>query len=376
MGTRREKIKAISLHPITFLSRVIIHVDMDAFYASVEQREDPSIRDCPVMVGAAPRGGSGRGVVASCSYEARKYGIYSAIPISHAYRLWPDGVYLSPRFTLYERVSRNVMTILKKYTDRFEQVSIDEAFLDVSEIIKEFLDAETLAKKIKQEVYERERLLCSIGVAPTKVVAKIATDVGKPNELVIVEPSEVKKISSTIATSKIPGVGKKTHEILYSMGINAIGDLAKTRLQVLMGKFGKHGLWMHEAANGLDQSEIIEFWEPKSISSESTFENDTDDLNEIRKTIQGLVEEVHERVSRENYLFKTVGLKIRFENFRTFTRAKSLTSYTNTKEAILDNAIGMLKDFEGRGKIRLLGVRVSALRKTEKSQEKLLAWMK
>ena len=143
-----------------------------------------------------------------------------------------------------------------------------------------------------------------------------------------------------------------------------------------MGKFGKHGLWMHEAANGLDQSEIIEFWEPKSISSESTFENDTDDLNEIRKTIQGPVEEVHKRVSRENYLFKTVGLKIRFENFRTFTRAKSLTSYTNSKEAILDNAIGMLKDFEGRGKIRLLGVRVSALRKTEKSQKKLLAWMK
>lgn len=184
------------------MPRVILHVDMDAFYASVEQREDPSIRDQPVIVGADPKGGSGRGVVASCSYEARKYGIHSAMPISQAYRLCPDGVYLHPRFTLYERVSRNVMTILKKYADRFEQVSIDEAFLDVSEKVKEFPDAETLAKKIKQEMYERERLLCSIGIAPTKIVAKIATDVGKPNGLVVVEPSEVKNFPCIIRCVK------------------------------------------------------------------------------------------------------------------------------------------------------------------------------
>jgi len=359
-----------------FLPRVILHVDMDAFYASVEQREDPSIRDRPVLVGADPKGGSGRGVVASCSYEARKYGIHSAMPISQAYRLCPDGVYLRPRFTLYERVSRNVMTVLKKFADKFEQVSIDEAFLDVSEKIKEFPDAETLSKKIKQEMYERERLPCSIGVAPTKIVAKIATDVGKPNGLVVVELSEVKNFLAPLAVSKIPGIGKKTHEILQSMGISTIGDLAKTPLQVLAEKFGKHGLWMHEAANGLYQSEIVEFWEPKSISNESTFENDTDDINEIRKTIQELVEEVHGRVSRENYLFKTVGLKIRFENFKTFTRAKSLTSYTNSKEAILENGMAMLKEFEGHGKIRLLGVKVSTLRKIEESQKKLLTWMK
>jgi DNA polymerase IV (DinB-like DNA polymerase) len=349
---------------------------MDAFYASVEQREDPSIIDRPVIVGADPQGGSGRGVVASCSYEARKYGIHSATPISQAYRLCPDGVYLRPRFMLYERVSRNVMTILKKYADRFEQVSIDEAFLDVSEKVKEFPDAETLAKKIKQEVYEREMLLCSIGIAPIKIVAKIATDVGKPNGLVVVEPSEVNNFLAPLAVSKIPGVGKKTHEILQSMRINTIGDLAKTPLQVLTEKFGKHGLWMHEAANGANQGEIIEFCEPKSISSESTFENDTDDLNEIMKTIQVLVEEVHGRISRENHLFKTVGLKIRFENFKTFTRAKSLTSYTNSKEAILDNAMLLVREFEKKGKVRLLGIKVSSLRKIEEPQKKLLAWMK
>ncbi|MCS4538588.1 MAG: DNA polymerase IV [Thaumarchaeota archaeon] len=358
------------------MARVIIHVDMDAFYSSVEQREDPKIRGLPVIVGADPKGGSGRGVVASCSYEARKYGLHSAMPISQAYKLCPDGIYLRPRFFLYERVSRDVMKVLKKYADRFEQVSIDEAFLDVSEKVKEFPDSEALAQKIKQEVYERERIICSIGVAPTKVVAKIATDMGKPNGLIVVEVGDVRRFLTPLSVSKIPGVGKKTQTILQNTRITKIEDLAKTSLQALTEKLGKHALWLHSAANGIDDSEVIGFWEPKSISSESTFEKDTDDVNELKRTIEELAEEVHRRATADNYLFKTIGLKVRFEGFETHTRAKSLTSYTDSKQIIIGNALTMLKEFEKRKKIRLLGVKVSALRKVEGAQKRLLAWMK
>lgn len=360
-----------------FLARVIIHVDMDAFYASVEQREDPKIRGLPVIVGADPKRGSGRGVVASCSYEARQYGLHSAMPISQAYKLCPAGIYLRPRFFLYERVSREVMKVLKKYADKFEQISIDEAFLDVSERVKEYPDAEALARKIKQEVYERERIICSIGVAPTKVVAKIATDIGKPNGLVVVDINYVKKFLAPLPVSNIPGVGKRTRVILEKMNIKTIGDLAKTPLQVLTEKLGKHALWMHNAADGTDESEVINFWEPKSISSESTFEKDTDNIDEMKRTIEELADEVHRRVTADSYLFRTIGLKIRFEGFDTYTRAKSLASYTDSRQAIIENVLALLKEFEGEPrKVRLLGVRVSGLHKIERVQKRLLAWIK
>ena len=350
---------------------------MDAFYASIEQREDPRIRGLPVIVGAEPKGGKGRGVVASCSYEARKYGLHSAMPISQAWQLCPEGVYLRPRFILYERVSRGVMKVLRKSADKFEQVSIDEAFLDVSEKVKEFPDAEALAQQIKKEVYAREQIFCSIGVAPTKIVAKIATDIGKPNGLVVVDASEVKKFLAPLQVSKIPGVGKKTQGILQRMGINTIADLGKASPQVLVERFGKHALWMHSIANGIDESEIIGYWEPKSISSESTFEYDTDDLKLVKETIEELADEVHRRVTADNYLFKTVGLKIRFEGFDTCTRAKSLSNHTNSKQVILGNCLMLLKQFEHEErKVRLLGVKVSSLRKIEKTQKSLQAWMK
>ena len=358
------------------MARIILHVDMDAFYASVEQREDPKIRGLPVIVGADPKGGTGRGVVASCSYEARNYGLHSAMPISQAYKLCTDGIYLRPRFFLYERVSRDVMKVLKKYADRFEQLSIDEAFLDVSEKVKEFPDSEALAQTIKQEVYERERIICSIGVAPTKVVAKIATDMGKPNGLVIVEPSDVRRFLAPLSVSKIPGVGKKTQTILQSMGISKIEELAKTLLRTLTEKLGKRALWLRSAANGIDDTEVKDFWEPKSISSESTFEKDTDDAEELKRTIEELAEEVHKRATVDNYIFKTIGLKVRFEGFETYTRAKSLTSYTDSKQTIIDNALAMLKEFENKKKFRLLGVKVSRLCKLEGGQKRLLAWMK
>jgi DNA polymerase IV (DinB-like DNA polymerase) len=349
---------------------------MDAFYASVEQREDMRLKDLPVIVGADPKRGTGRGVVASCSYEARKYGLHSAMPISQAYKLCPNGIYLRPRFFLYGRVSGEIMKILKKYADRFEQVSIDEAFLDVSENVKEFPDPEALGQKIKQEVYVRERIICSIGVAPTKVVAKIATDIGKPNGLVVVEGSDVKRFLGPLSVSKIPGVGKKTQTILQNIGITKIEDLAKTPLQVLTEKLGKHALWLHSAANGMDDSEVTGFWEPKSISSESTFENDTDDAEELKRTIEELAEEVYRRATADGYLFKTIGLKVRLEGFETYTRVTSLTSYTNSKQIIIDNALVMLEEFENKKKIRLLGVKVTNLLKVEGAQKKLLAWMK
>jgi len=298
------------------------------------------------------------------------------MPISQAYKLCSNGIYLMPRFFLYERVSRDIMKILKKYADRFEQVSIDEAFLDVSEKVKEFPDSEALAQKIKQDVYTRERIICSLGIAPTKIVAKIATDVGKPNGLVVVEAGDVKRFLAPLPVSKIPGVGKKTQMILQNIGITKIEDLAKTPMQVLTEKLGKHALWLYSVANGMDDSEVTGFWEPKSISSESTFENDTDNAEELKRTIEELAEEVHRRATVDSYLFKTIGLKVRLEGFETFTRAKSLTAYTDSKEIIINSALAMLKEFEKKKKIRLLGVKVSMLLKVETAQKKLLAWMK
>ena len=238
------------------LPRVIFHVDLDAFYASVEQRENPSLRGVALIIGADPKEGKGRGVVVACSYEARKRGLHSGQPISVAYRLCPDGVYLRPNLPLYGQVSSEVMERLKKYADKFEQVSIDEAFLDVTQNCERNGGALELAQRIKADLKEAEDLTCSIGIAPNKSAAKIASDLQKPDGLTKIEPERVKEFLAPLKVSKISGIGKKTERSMNELGIKTIGDLAAYPPKQLYKQFGKSAIWLWGIANGEERGRV------------------------------------------------------------------------------------------------------------------------
>jgi DNA polymerase IV (DinB-like DNA polymerase) len=244
--------------------RVILHVDMDSFFSAIEVREDPILRGLPVIVGKEieaeenPKDGERerRGVVSTCSYEARGYGIHSGMAISRAYELCPDAKFLPVNRALYEKVSKEIMEILKRYADKFEQMSIDEAFLDVSTKVKDWNEARGYAYRIKREISEKQRLTCSIGVAPNKMVAKIASDFEKPDGLTVVEEAKVKKFLDPLPVGKIPGVGPKTEKILKKMGIERIGQIAEYDVQSLVKKFGRYGRRLYLVSRGIDESEI------------------------------------------------------------------------------------------------------------------------
>jgi DNA polymerase IV (DinB-like DNA polymerase) len=235
-------------------SRIILHVDMDSFFASIEAREHPEYRGRPLVVGADPKGGKGRGVVSTASYEARKFGIRSGMPISRAFALCPDAVYLPPDFPLYVRVSGEVMEILRAYSGHLHQVSIDEAFLDISPA-GGYAGAGELARRIKAEIREKEGLTCSIGIGPSRIVAKIASDLRKPDGLTVVEPDQVLDFLAPLPVGRIPGIGKKTGAELARMGIRTIGELREADVQSLQSRFGRWGIHMHELANGRDVHE-------------------------------------------------------------------------------------------------------------------------
>jgi DNA polymerase IV (DinB-like DNA polymerase) len=344
------------------LPRVILHVDLDAFYASVEQRENPSLRGVPLVIGANPKEGKGRGVVVACSYEARKYGLHSGQPISRAYKLCPQGVYVPPNLALYGQVSNDVMGRLKKYADKFEQVSIDEAYLDSTESCKRYGGPVELAKRIKTELKKEEDLSCSVGIAPNKSTAKIASDFQKPDGLTYVESDQVKGFLAPLPVSKISGVGKKTEQALNQLGVKTIGDLAKYPPKELLREFGKSAVWLWAIANAEEQVEVQETYMMKSIGAEHTFEIDTSDWNAVERELSELIGQVHNRLVDENKAFRTITLKIRFTGFQTYTRAKSLKFATPSKGAIVEAVRGLAAEFRSRPeKIRLVGVRLSGL---------------
>lgn len=356
--------------------RIIFHIDMDSFYASVEIQRNPSLKGKPVIVGADPESGTGRGVVSTCSYEARRYGVRSGMPISKAYRLCRNGVYLPVNMPLYEKVSDKIEQILKRYADKVERVGIDEAFMDVTEKVKDYGDAKELALKVKDAIYIQEGLTCSIGIAPNKSVAKIASDFRKPDGLTIVEPSQVREFLNPLPVTKIVGVGKKTYDVLKRFGLETIGQVARYSKEDLAQIFGKFGIYLWEVANGIEYSEVQEPGEPKSFSLEHTFEKDTDDRNLIIETLQSQAENLYRQLANMQYQYRTVTLKIRFEDFETFTRSRSLPNHTYDKEAIMATAKTLLKEFESDPrKIRLVGLKVSDLRKTRHGAETIEKWL-
>ncbi len=343
-------------------SRIIMHVDLDAFFAAVEEREHPEYRGRPVVVGADPKEGRGRGVVSTCNYEARRFGIRSAMPISRAWRLCKDAIFLPVNHELYQKVSSSIIMILRSYADKLEQVGIDEAFLDVSKRAKDFTGAGELAKAIKRKIAEKERLTCSVGIAPNKLVAKIASDYHKPDGLTIVEEKDVKAFLAPLPVEKLWGVGRKTKVRLNAMGICTIGDLASYHNAKLRDEFGAFGVEFHRMAHGIDNSEVVEEWTPKSFSREHTFEEDTGDQNLIYTTADRLFEEVERDVERNGFTFQTLTVKIRYEDFETHTRSRTLQSPAAKPNALKEVLHELVSPFlESGRKVRLVGVSASSL---------------
>ena len=345
------------------MSRTILHADMDAFYAAVEAREDPEIAGQPVVVGADPHGGSGRGVVAACNYEARKFGIHSAMPISEAYRRCPSAVYLPPRIRLYAEVSERIMQIWEGYTELVEKLSIDEAFLDVSASTQLFGDGETIARDIKKQVWEQEQLTVSVGVAPNKFLAKLASDLEKPDGLVIVEAGTETEFLHPLPVERLWGVGEKTAGRLHALGIQTIGDVAATRLEVLDRHLGHaHAAQLHKLACGEDDRPVEPGREQKQIGRETTFMTDTDDREFVRRTLLALTEEVTARLRRHHLAARTVTVKLRLAPFETHTKQKTLDAPAFTTDSIYPIACELLAAADpGDRPIRLIGVSASGL---------------
>ena len=348
--------------------RTILHVDMDAFYAAVEQRDHPDLRGRPVIVGADPQGGRGRGVVATASYEARRFGVGSAMPISQAYRACPHGVYVRPDMEKYAAVSREVMEVLRQFTDAVEPVSIDEAFLDVTGSLRLFATAgrpargEDIARALKAAVRERTQLTASVGVAPSKMVAKVASDMRKPDGLVVVPPGTEAAFLAPLPVRRLWGVGPKLEEVLLKIGVHTIGELATCDPARLERRLGTHGHDLVQLALGIDARAVVsEGEDAKSMGQEHTFGADTADLERLRATLLELCDAVARRLRQHAVRARTVTLKYRDEDFQTSTRAKTLEAPVDSGDALFGAVWRLFRGVHGRKKVRLLGVSASSL---------------
>ena len=346
---------------MTAAARTILHVDLDAFYAAVEVRENPAFAGRPVVVGADPRDGRGRGVVAAASYEARACGIHSAMPISQAYRRCPTAVYLRPRGRLYAAVSKRFMAILARYTDLVEPLSIDEAFLDVTGSRALFGDGDAIARRIKDEVRREERLTASIGVAPSKFVAKIASDLKKPDGLVVVPPGGVDAFLRNLPVHRLWGAGPKAMAGFQRLGVATIGAVAGLPVDRLVEVFGESlGQHFHALARGHDPRTVVADAQRKSVGHETTFADDVHDREVVERTLLELVEQVARRLRRHGLMGQTVHLKLRTADFTTVTRQAQLDAPADTSNAIWPAARRLLvKADQTRQAIRLIGVSVS-----------------
>jgi DNA polymerase IV len=341
-------------------ARVIFHVDMDAFFASVEQRDDPRLRGKPVIVGADPRAGLGRGVVSAASYEARRFGIGSAMPISKAFRLCPAGEYVRPRFERYEEISERIMALLSARAPVMEPAGLDEAYLDMTGT--ERLSGPPLesACAMKREIRESEGLTASIGIGPTKTIAKIASDLKKPDGLVWVRPGETESFLRPLPVGKIPGVGPTTRDRLRRIGILTVGDVQDVPDADWMRLFGEGGSWLRQCAFGRDDSPVTSGHEIRSLSHETTFDEDTADPDVVHDLLLELSERVGLRLRRARLCGKTVEIKVRFDDFETRTRRVTLDRATDLSERIFSSVSVLAEPFLRQGrKIRLLGVGVS-----------------
>jgi DNA polymerase-4 len=349
---------------------MIIHVDMDAFYASVEIRDRPELAGKPVVVGGSP---DGRGVVAAASYEARKYGVHSAMPAAQARRLCPNAVFLRSRIDCYAQVSREIREIFQAYTPLVEPLSLDEAFLDVTGSERLFGPAETIARQIKADILRQLRLVASTGVAPNKFLAKIASDLDKPDGFVVVRPDEAESFLEPLAVERIWGVGRQGSKTMHRLGVRTIGDLKRLSLDVLEDQFGSSGEHFWRLARGIDNRPVVPDREAKSISHETTFETDIADATILRGWLFELTDQVGRRLRRLGLRGGTAHIKVRFADFRTITRSQKLSEPTNTTDELFGVVVAMLETRlpAKHLSVRLLGMGVSDIDASGRAQGQL-----
>lgn len=344
------------------IMRTIFHVDLDAFFASVEQLDFPGYRGKPVIVGADPMGGRGRGVVSTCSYEARKFGIHSAMPISQAYAACPHGIYVRPRMDRYVEMSKWVMDIFSNFTPIMEPISIDEAFLDMTGTDYLFESKLDAARLLKKRVRDETGLTASVGVAPNKFVAKIASDLEKPDGLTICEPGKELEFLSPLPIKRLWGVGKKTLPHLEEVGIHTIGDMATANPHNLVQLLGSHAFDLWRLSNGIDDRPVENDYVRKSISEERTFMEDVSDENYLKDVLFFIADELSRRMRNQKFRGKTITLKIRLTGFQTYTRSNTLKEYVNDMKSIRETAVRLFENFDrNHRKVRLIGIGVSNL---------------
>jgi len=339
--------------------RKIIHIDMDAFYASVEQRDNPSLRAKAVIVGGAP---DSRGVVATASYEARKFGVHSAMPSAQAKRLCPHGIFIKPRFDVYREISHQIREIFFEYTDLVEPLSLDEAYLDVTENHKGNPSATLIAQEIRKRIKEETGLTASAGIAPNKFLAKVASDINKPDGMKVIIPDEAESFIETLPIGKFHGIGKVTERRMQSLGIETGADLKKWSEFDLIEHFGKVGSYYYGIARGIDEREVKAHRIRKSIGAENTFSRDHDDTLWMEKQLDEIAFKVAGRLEKSHTKGRTVTLKVRFANFQRITRSLTLIQSVADTGTIASVAKELLTQTEaGQRKIRLLGITVSNL---------------
>ncbi|MDP3947599.1 MAG: DNA polymerase IV [bacterium] len=364
--------------------RIIIHMDMDAFFAAVEERNRPRLKGLPIVVGADPKGGKGRGVVSTANYKAREYGIHSAMPISLAWRLAKKAeaegklktVFIGGSSTHagacgeYDAVSRAIMEYVRPLGRAFEQASVDEAYLELeipnskSQITKDPWNyAEQVAKRIKKNIFKKEKLTCSIGIAPNKLIAKIASDMRKPDGLTVVRPEDVQKFLDPLLVRNIPGIGPKSEAALLGLGVRTVRDLRNAARAELALAFGKWGEGMWESARGIDESELVLGHEAKSVGAQETLEEDTLDSGVLVPLLTRLAKNVYTEAEHEGASFRTVSITVRFADFETKTRARSVPVRIKSEKEFAGEALKLFLPFldkrenPKRKKIRLVGVR-------------------
>ncbi len=338
--------------------RKIIHIDMDAFFAAVEQRDHPEYQNKPIIVGGKP---DSRGVVATCSYEARKFGIHSAMSSSRAYHLCPQAIFVKPRFEAYKEASSLIRQVFSEYTDLFEPLSLDEAYLDVSNTLSHQGSATLIAKEIKQSILQKTRLVASAGISYNKFLAKIASDMDKPDGLYLITPEQGEQFVETLAVGKFHGIGKATEKKMHAFGIKTGQDLKQQSLIFLIQHFGKAGQYYHNISRAIDHRPVNSHRESKSIGVETTFQIDIKERTEVLRHLQHLLEKALKKVKAKNLTAKTLTIKIKYHDFVQITRSRTLS--ISITESLDTTSIfeSLLKNTDvGQRKVRLVGVTLSS----------------
>jgi DNA polymerase-4 len=345
--------------------RKIIHVDMDAFYASVEQLDDPNLRYLPIAVG----GSSKRGVVAAASYEARKYGVKSAMSGRLAVKLCPDLVFVKPRFERYQEISKRIRDIFFEYTALVEPLSLDEAYLDVTINRKKAPSATLLAEEIRQKIKEKTGLNASAGISINKFLAKIASDINKPNGQKTIAPDEVLSFLETLDVRKFYGVGKVTKDKMYQLGIFTGADLKSKSLDELQQHFGKSGAFYYQVVRGIHLSEVKTERQRKSVGAERTFNDNISSEIYMISRLEAIAEELEKRLKKHGLAGKTITLKIKYSDFSVQTRSKTLGLFIASKELILEESKALLYQERLKNSVRLLGISLHKLNSEQNSSE-------